>query len=319
MALRYLLNISAFRSPLLRTLVPTVALAYGIQAAVAIPSIAAQTERFYDLSGSLTYLSCTAVSLYLPTIRARLTGLGSEALKTGVTNVALGRFNWRQLAISAAVGVWATRLGSYLFSRITSENGRDSRFDNIRGSPPKFFAAFMAQATWVSLCLLPVISLNALPTTAFASLARVTVTDIAGAALFLGGFTFEVLADMQKNAWLKEKREKKHSEEFLTRGLWSKSRHPNYAGEITLWTGIAALAGGILASTAGQRALGWSGSPVARLGAVAMAAVSPAFTTLLLTKVSGIPLSEDKYDKRYGDRKEYQERKKNTPLLIPKL
>ena len=109
MALRYILNATAFRSPLLRTLVPTVALAYGIQAAVAVPSIAAQSERFYDLSGSLTYISCTAASLYLPTLRARLTGLGSEALKAGVTNAAIGSFNWRQLAISAAVGVGATR------------------------------------------------------------------------------------------------------------------------------------------------------------------------------------------------------------------
>jgi steroid 5-alpha reductase family enzyme len=169
------------------------------------------------------------------------------------------------------------------------------------------------------LCLLPVISLNALPTTVFAALPKLTATDLLGAALFLGGFGFEVLADAQKNKWMKEKREKKHSEDFLTRGLWSKSRHPNYFGEITLWTGIATLAGGILASTAGQRALGWSGSVPARLGALTIAAVSPVFSALLLTKVSGIPLSESKYDKRYGDRKDYQQWKENTPLLIPKL
>lgn len=109
MALRAILNATAFRSPLLRTLVPTVALAYGIQAAVAVPSIIGQTERFYDLSGSLTYLSCTAASLYLPTLRARLTGVGAETLKAGLTDAAVGNFNWRQLAISAAVGIWATR------------------------------------------------------------------------------------------------------------------------------------------------------------------------------------------------------------------
>jgi len=66
-------------------------------------------------------------------------------------------------------------------------------------------------------------------------------------------------------------------------------------------------------------ALGWSGRPAARLGAVAITALSPAFTTFLLTRVSGIPLSEGKYDKKYGDRKDYQEWKKNTPVLIPKL
>ena len=128
-----------------------------------------------------------------------------------------------------------------------------------------------------------------------------------------------MIADRQKSQWVAEKKAKKHEEDFLTRGLWSKSRHPNYFGEITLWTGIAITAASILASKAGQNALGWSGSAGARLGAVALAGASPAFTAFLLTRVSGIPLSEGKYDKKYGDRKDYQEWKKNTPVLIPKL
>jgi hypothetical protein len=102
------LRLTAFRNPLLRTLVPTVALAYGIQGAVAVPSIAAQTERFYDLSGSLTYLSCTAVSLLLPYWRARgagaFTGTAVEYLTSGA-----GMGAWRQIALSAAVGIWAVR------------------------------------------------------------------------------------------------------------------------------------------------------------------------------------------------------------------
>jgi steroid 5-alpha reductase family enzyme len=235
-------------------------------------------------------------------------------------NVAEGGFwDYRQILLSAAVTVWATRLGTYLFSRISSDNGQDSRFEKIRVSPPKFFAAFMAQATWVSLCLLPVAAVNALPPVAFNGISRYATTSILGLALFVFGFTFEVIADRQKSLWMTGKREKKHSEEFLTRGLWSKSRHPNYFGEITLWTGLAVTAGGLLASNAGQHALGWSGSPAARLGAIAIAAASPAFTTFLLTQVSGVPLSERKYDKKYGDRKDYREWKENTPVLIPKL
>jgi hypothetical protein len=110
MALRYLLSLTAFpRSPFLRTVVPAIGLAYGIQAAVAIPSIAAQTERFYDLSGSLTYLSCTAASLYLPILRARLTGVGADAVKSSLGTAGLGPLNWRQVALSAAVSIWATR------------------------------------------------------------------------------------------------------------------------------------------------------------------------------------------------------------------
>ena len=108
--LQTLLRATAFRSPLLRTLVPSVALAYGIQTAVAIPSVIAQTERFYDLSGSLTYLSCTALSLTLPYLRAKNSGAIAgiaEYLGRGANGA--GIWWWRQAVLSAAVGIWATR------------------------------------------------------------------------------------------------------------------------------------------------------------------------------------------------------------------
>lgn len=197
-------------------------------------------------------------------------------------------------------------MGSFLFKRITSEEGKDSRFDNIRTSPPKFLGAFFAQATWVSLCLLPVLAVNSVPATALSMLPFITLTDILGFGLFVGGIGFEATADRQKSQWMQEKKDKKHSEDFLTRGLWGKSRHPNYFGESTLWTGIATVSAGVLASGVGQVGMGFSGGILGRAGAIAMAAVSPAFVTFLLFKVSGIPLSETKYDKRYGDRKDYQ-------------
>lgn len=146
-------------------------------------------------------------------------------------------------------------------------------------------------------------------------------TDILGVSIFLFGFIFEVIADRQKSAWSKEKKEKKHSEEFLTRGLWSKSRHPNYFGEITLWSGIALAAGGLLVRSPAQAGLGFAagGGVLGKAAVVGMCAASPAFVTFLLTKVSGIPLSENKYDKKYGDRKDYQKWKRETPVLIPKF
>ncbi|KAI4287379.1 MAG: hypothetical protein L6R35_003367 [Caloplaca aegaea] len=232
-------------------------------------------------------------------------------------------------------------VGTYLFSRITSDNGTDSRFDNIRSSPPKFLGAFFAQATWVSLCvmplylfaqprktsadstikLMPVLALNSLPASLFATLpAAISLTDILGLLLYVGGLSFEVTADRQKDKWVQEKKTKKHNEEFLTRGLWSKSRHPNYFGEVTLWTGIATLAGGVLVSNVGQVGMGLAASGLlGKIAALGLAGVSPAFVSLLLFKVSGIPLSEGKYDKRYGERKDYQEWKKNTPMFFPKF
>ena len=124
--LHTLLRLTAFQSPFLRTLLPSIGLAYGIQAAVAIPSILATTERFYDLSGSLTYISCVALSLYLPTLRARaaaagakgvgaIAGLGAGQAKwPSLLDSLMGRggvnvWNWRQVVLSAAVVIWATR------------------------------------------------------------------------------------------------------------------------------------------------------------------------------------------------------------------
>ena len=112
-----LLHLSNFKTPFLRTLVPSIGLAYGLQAAVAIPSILAQSERFYDLSGSITYITCTALSLYMPAIRARaaarLAGASLPAFPSLLsafngTGGPLG-FNWRQVVLSTAVTIWATR------------------------------------------------------------------------------------------------------------------------------------------------------------------------------------------------------------------
>lgn len=106
--LQLLLSATAFKSPLLRTLVPSVALAYGIQAAVAVPSIAAKTERYYDLSGSVTYLSVVGASVFLPYLRAREAGMAAS-LGAYFGGGGGGLWWWRQGLLSAAVGVWAVR------------------------------------------------------------------------------------------------------------------------------------------------------------------------------------------------------------------
>jgi steroid 5-alpha reductase family enzyme len=210
------------------------------------------------------------------------------------------------------------KVGSYLFQRVLAD-GKDSRFDKIKTSPPAFLVAFTAQATWVSLCLMPVIAINSIPHTLLATLPTIGITDIIGLALYVGGLSFEVTADRQKDKWVQQKKRKEHDEDFLTRGLWSKSRHPNYFGESTLWTGIAVTAAGVLASNVGMVGMGLAGGLGGRLLALGICGISPAFVTFLLLKVSGVPLSENKYDKKYGGRKDYQEWKKNTPMFIPKL
>lgn len=98
-----------------------------------------------------------------------------------------------------------------------------------------------------------------------------------------------------------------------------RSRFPNYFGEISLWTGIATVAFGVLLSRPIQLGLGLPVGLPGLASAAALSYVSPSFVSFLLLKISGVPLSEKKYDKRYGQRKDYQEWRKNTPLLFPKI
>jgi steroid 5-alpha reductase family enzyme len=140
--------------------------------------------------------------------------------------------------------------------------------------------------------------------------------------MFAAGLTFEIVADRQKSKWMQDKEAKRHEEDFLTRGLWSRSRHPNYFGEIMLWSGIAVTAAGVLVRDAAQTALFKGGAGAGIGGKVlvtGLCAASPAFVSFLLLKVSGIPLSENKYDKKFGDRKDYKRWKEETPMLVPRL
>ena len=84
-------------------------------------------------------------------------------------------------------------------------------------------------------------------------------------------------------------------------GLWSRSRHPNYFGEIVLWVGVAIIALPVLQ--------GWQW----------VAMISPVFVTFLLTRVSGVPLLEKKADKKWGGQEDYETYKKNTPVFFPRL
>ena len=244
------------------------ALAFGINWLVFIPSAIAKTERFYDATGGVTYVTVTIVAVALSSemdLRARL--------------------------IAVAVVIWATRLATFLFRRITKD-GKDGRFDDIKGRPMRFLMAWTLQGLWVLL-------------TAAAALAVITggnkvplgAVGIAGLAIWVFGFGIEVIADRQKSKW-RDKEENKG--DFIDVGLWAWSRHPNYFGEIVLWTGIAIAAIPVLE--------GWQ----------YVTLISPFFVAFLLIKVSGIPMLEERADEKWGGQDDYEQYKKNTPVLIPK-
>lgn len=247
-----------------------VILAFIIQWIAFLPAYIFQTEKFYDLTGSLTYLSVIWYSL------------------TSSSNY-FANLNVANIIIVLLITLWAVRLGSFLFIRI-HKDGEDKRFRTIKPSVTQFFMTWTLQGLWVSLC-----SMCAL--TAISSDSGIVINALfyLGLGLFIFGFVTEVIADKQKTAFrsIPENRDK-----FITTGLWAKSRHPNFFGEIVLWTGIAVIS---FSSLTGLQYL---------------TLISPVFTYLLLVYVSGVRMLEAQADKKWGDNEEYIKYKTETPVLM---
>jgi steroid 5-alpha reductase family enzyme len=222
-----------------------------------------------------------------------LTGAVTHA---GVSLLAFARASdksWRKAMLTAMVWFWCVRLGSFLYLRIRKA-GEDTRFVGIRENPVRFFSVWTVQGLWVFLTQIPVL----LSLRHSVSSDDVHVLDIAGAALWALGYLVEVLADHQKTKFRDDPRNKG---KFIQEGLWYYSRHPNYFGEISMWIGIFLIT--------------VHGMPTTFLKL--MAAFGPAFVTLLLLKVSGVPLLEKQADERWGKLESYQKYKRETSSLIP--
>ena len=233
-----------------------------------IPAYLLKTEKFFDLTGSLTYISIMVYVVY--TKNNLQEQLGS-------------------IILASLVILWAVRLGSFLFLRI-KKAGEDKRFREIKTSFARFFLLWTISGMWVSFC-----SMCAL--TAIASNDGVIVNNIfyIGLVTFIIGLSIEIIADSQKTKFRKDP---KNKDKFINEGLWAKSRHPNYVGEITLWAGVAIMSFSSLE--------GWQ----------YISLISPIFTYLLLVYVSGVPQLTASGQKKWGHLESYQEYIKHTPTLI---
>ncbi len=241
-------------------------IAFAIQFVVFVPSYLARTEHYYDLTGSLTYLTVTTVAL-----------------------VASSDLDARAVIVAVLVVVWAGRLGTFLFRRVKRDGG-DGRFDRIKHDPLRFFMMWSIQGLWVFLtvaCALSIIT--------GAERRSFDVFAAIGLVVWLTGFAIEVTADNQKSAF---RADPANRGRFIDVGLWAWSRHPNYFGEIVLWTGVAIIAIPILS--------GWRWVML----------ISPVFVFVLLTRISGVPLLEARSDKKWGDEPAYRDYKRRTPSLL---
>jgi len=244
-------------------------LVFLVQWVVFVPSWFAHTEHFFDLTGSFTYLAVVALTL-----------------------LSRGSVTPYSLLVAAMVTAWALRLGAFLAARVRAA-GSDSRFDAMKYRFAWFLMTWTVQGLWVLL-------------TAGAALAAITSPEdrqidafaLLGVALWAFGFGIEVAADEQKRRF---RARPENLDRFITTGVWGRSRHPNYFGEVLLWFGVAVAAFPSLS--------GWS----------MVTLVSPLFVWLLLTRVSGVPLLEAAADRRWAGNPEYEAYKASTPVLLFKM
>jgi len=249
------------------------AIALGVQWLSWVPASVKQTERFFDITGGVTFLAIVVFSLWA--------GSQSEPPSS------------REWIVSALVVIWSLRLSSFLFLRI-HRTGKDGRFDSLKTSPARFIIPWTLQGLWVFLTMSVVIVINSQSGPA----PNLSIWDGIGMTLWTLGFGIEVVADAQKTAFNSKL---ENRERWIDEGLWARSRHPNYLGEILLWTGIAFFG---IPCFDGLEMIAW---------------VSPIFIYILLTRISGIPILEERAMARWANNPEYQKYRENTPALVPNL
>ena len=191
-------------------------ISFGVQWVAFIPAWKNHSEHFFDLTGSLTYLTVTIfAALTIPSLDLRAT------------------------LLTFMVGFWAVRLGTFLYTRVKSV-GADTRFDVMKYDFFWFLMTWTLQGLWVFLT-----SAAALAAVTAAGQEKFSVLGIAGLSIWIIGFVIEITADEQKRRFRNEINDQGNQVNrgtFIRSGLWKYSRHPNYFGEITLWIGIAVIA-----------------------------------------------------------------------------
>ena len=249
-----------------------ISLIFGLQLTGFIPSFYLKSEKYYDLFGGVSFISSIFLMLFL---------------KIRITN----DLSTREIILASCVLLWTIRLSFFLFQRV-KRVGKDVRFDNLKLSFSKFLLAWMTQGLWVFICLFPILVVFSSPT-------NNEITYFAfGSLTYLIGLVIEIIADYQKTIHNKLNNKKR---KFISSGLWSKSRHPNYFGEFLIWTGITIICFPVFS------------------GFKYLALITPIFIYFLLNYISGVNLLEERATEKWGNNPEYVKYLKTTPKFFPKI
>ena len=216
---------------------------------------------------------------------------GGAFIITAITSFTLGHAQGTlQLLVTGLVIIWGVRLAYSIGQRVARSAAEDPRYVELRQKWKgnmvlnTYVRIFVVQGILATLVSSSVIIINISDVTTLSWLAG------AGALIWAVGFLFESVGDWQLKNHLLNPATKG---QLMTTGLWRYSRHPNYFGEAAQWWGIWLIALSV--------PFGWLGI------------VSPLVITILLLFISGVPLTEKRFEGRPG----WQQYKQRTSVFIP--
>ncbi len=192
------------------------------------------------------------------------------------------------LVVGILTVIWGVRLSTHIGLRFLKKKKEDPRYAKMSANWNQYYLrsylqVFLLQGALMLAMLTPVISTTIkAPTNNFYFLG-------AGALLWLFGFLFEIIADMQLSKFVKTKQ----PGQIMQTGLWRYSRHPNYFGEVVLWWGI------------------WIITLPFEWWYISL--IAPVTITFLILKVSGIPMAEA----HYADNESFKKYAQKTNKFFP--
>lgn len=253
---------------MLQNLLYPLAISMGLNWLMFVPAYLFKTDKLTDISYSLTFIVLAVYGF-------------ADSDRSFINQVLL-----------LMIVCWALRLGAYLFYRI-HKMGRDTRFDDMRSSVPRFLGFWTLQGLTVFIVSIPSILLFS----SNHSSTDLNVISAIGLGIFVIGLRMETVADLQKF----RSKMAGHTK-WMDTGLWAKIRFPNYTGEMLVWIGVFIFCAGYLPVKDWLTGL-----------------ISPVFIILLLRYVSGVPLLEKSQVKKWGNDPEYQNYVARTGRLLPKF
>lgn len=247
----------------------------------------------------LVFVAGSALVLWLVSLKIRDVSIIDIFWAPGVAGVVdiaalLGEASGPRVSVALfLVNLWAVRLAAHIFARrsLPETGGEDHRYAAMRRQfGPRWWwwsliQVFLLQAILMWFIAAPLVAVM------LSSRAPMGVLDYLGVGIAATGLLFEALADVQLARFRMDPGNKG---KVMDRGLWRLSRHPNYFGESVLWWGFFLL--GFSASGAWWLVL------------------SPLVVTLLLLKVSGVTLMEDRIEDR---RPTYADYKRRVSAFLP--